>query len=57
MKTEETTNNLSTEDLNKSEVSGKPAKDKKSGQKNQFFQTTIKRIIQEFGQEFQGIFF
>lgn len=44
MKTEETTNNLSSEDPNKSELSGKPVKDKKSGQKNQFFQTTVKKI-------------
>ncbi len=44
MKTEETTNNLSAEDLNKSEVSEKSSKDKKSGQKNKFFQTTIKKI-------------
>ena len=44
MKTEETTNNLSAEDLNKSDVSEKPVKEKKPGQKNQFFQTTIKKI-------------
>jgi hypothetical protein len=43
MKTEEITNNLSAEDLNKNEVSGKPVKEKKPGQKNQFFQTTIKK--------------
>ena len=44
MKTEESTNNLSAEDLKKSDVSTKPVKDKKSGQKNQFFLTTIKKI-------------
>ena len=44
MKTEETTNKLSSENLKKSEVSGEPVKDKKSDQKNQFFQTTIKKI-------------
>ena len=44
MKTEESTNNLSAEDLKKSDVSKKPVKDKKSGQKNQFFLTTIKKI-------------
>jgi len=43
MKTEEITNNLSAEDLNKNEVSGKPVKEKKSGQKNQIFQTTIRK--------------
>jgi len=44
MKTEESTNNLSAEDLKKSDISKKPVKDKKSGQKNQIFLTTIKKI-------------
>ena len=44
MKTEESTNNLSAEGLEKSDVLKKPVKDNKSGQKNQFFLTTIKKI-------------
>ena len=44
MKTEESKNNLPAEDPKKSDVSKKPVKDKKSGQKNQFFLTTIKKI-------------
>ena len=44
MNTEETSNNVSTESLNKKNESVKPIKDKKSGQKNPFFQATIKKI-------------
>jgi len=44
MNTEETSNNISTESLNKKNESVKPVKDKKSGQKNPFFQATIKKI-------------
>ena len=44
MNTEETSNNVSTESLNKKNESVKPVKDKKSGQKNPFFQATIKKI-------------
>jgi hypothetical protein len=44
MKTEETTNNLSTEGLKKNDLSEKPVKNEKSAQKNSFFQATIKKI-------------
>jgi len=44
MNTEETSNNVSAERLNKKNESAKPVKDKKSGQKKPFFQATIKKI-------------
>ena len=44
MKNEETTNSLPAESSNKSDVSEKQAKKKKSEQKNLFLQTTIKKV-------------
>lgn len=44
MNTEETSNNVSTESLKKKNESVKSVKDNKSGQKNPFFQATIKKI-------------
>ncbi len=44
MKTEEIATNLSAESKKKSDMSGKPVKDKKSGQKYPFLHTTIKKV-------------